>query len=115
MPIIRKRRPRSIRNREAPALSRTYRHRVEKIAADVRTRRRSGRGGAIRADRGTDLRLPRVPTPTRPAAKEPAHDVCGGRLVATVTDPVGKVPGILENSMTTDTAPAASAQQMETR
>ncbi len=33
--------------------------------------------------------------------KEPAHDVGGGRLVATVTDPDGKVPG-------------GAAQQMET-
>src|SRR4029450_1773882 len=29
--------------------------------------------------------------------KEPAHDVGGGRLVATVTDPDGNVPGLLQD------------------
>ena len=31
------------------------------------------------------------------AVKEPAHDVGGGRLVATVTDPDGNVLGILQD------------------
>ncbi len=29
--------------------------------------------------------------------KEPAHDIGGGRLVATVTDPDGNVLGLLQN------------------
>jgi predicted enzyme related to lactoylglutathione lyase len=29
--------------------------------------------------------------------KEPAHDVGGGRLVATVTDPVGNLLGLLQD------------------
>jgi hypothetical protein len=31
------------------------------------------------------------------AKKEPAHDVGGGRLVATVTDPDGNVLGLLQD------------------
>jgi predicted enzyme related to lactoylglutathione lyase len=31
------------------------------------------------------------------AVKEPAHDVGGGRLVATVTDPDGNVLGLLQD------------------
>ena len=31
------------------------------------------------------------------SVKEPAHDVGGGRLVATVTDPAGNVLGLLED------------------
>ena len=29
--------------------------------------------------------------------KEPAHDVVGGRLVATITDPDGNVLGLLQD------------------
>jgi hypothetical protein len=30
-------------------------------------------------------------------AKESAHDIGGGRLLATVTDPDGNVPGLLQD------------------
>ena len=36
-------------------------------------------------------------TRTDGAVKEPAHDVGGGRLVATVTDPDGNVIGLLQD------------------
>jgi predicted enzyme related to lactoylglutathione lyase len=36
-------------------------------------------------------------TCTDATVKEPAHDVGGGRLVATVTDPDGNVLGLLQD------------------
>jgi predicted enzyme related to lactoylglutathione lyase len=45
--------------------------------------------------------------------KEPAHDVGGGRLVATVTDPDGNVLGLLQDRDEVDTDQAAA--RMETR
>ena len=36
-------------------------------------------------------------TCTDGTVKEPAHNVGAGRLVATVTDPDGNVPGLLQN------------------
>ena len=41
--------------------------------------------------------------------KEPAHDVGGGRLVATVTDPDGNVLGLLQDRMSAD--PRSRAQR----
>ena len=43
-----------------------------------------------------DAKLPDV-TAAGATGKEPAHDVGGGRLVATVTDPDGNVLGLLQD------------------
>src|SRR3978361_2182384 len=42
------------------------------------------------------------------AVKEPVHDVGGGRLVATVTDPDGNVLGLLQDGGVPPLAPAPS-------
>jgi predicted enzyme related to lactoylglutathione lyase len=51
---------------------------------------------AQRSPRGPARKLAEV-TAAGATVKEPAHDVGGGRLVATVTDPDGNVLGLLQD------------------
>ncbi len=46
----------------------------------------------------SDLAKSKAVTAAGATVKEPAHDVGGGRLVATVTDPDGNVLGLLQDS-----------------
>jgi len=55
-------------------------------------------GFEVRADVGSGkMRWITVGPAAGATVKEPAHDVGGGRLVATVTDPDGNVLGLLQD------------------
>ena len=86
-------------------------HRPHRPGPGRRLRPAAGAGGRVADDAGDrpaggragrwhvpdlEAKLAEV-TAAGATAKEPAHDVRGGRLVATVTDPDGNVLGLLQD------------------